>query len=739
MRITALTAAIMALGLSAEGLAQQQPAQQSSGQIQEIVVTAEKKQEDLLNVPVPVTALDPSSLVDQNWLRMEDYATAVPALNVSPIGFGTQFISIRGITTGGGTPTVGILIDDIPFGSSTFLGGGQAVPDIDPGDLARIEVLRGPQGTLYGASSIGGLIKYVTIDPSTDGVSGHAQAGVSTIENASDLGYNVRGSVNLPLSDTIAVRASGFTREDPGYIDNPLLNEKGVNEERVYGGRLSALWRPSDVFSLKLSALYQDTKVGGQDEVETESALGGGPGAPPPQLLGDLQQGFVAGTGSAEDKTQAYGATVLAKLGSADLTFLSGYSVHSGSAVADNTYALGGLLAAVFGVPVAGAGVDIDIETRKVTEELRLNVPLGAQVDWLIGGFYTHERTDPFTDTILGLNPSTGALLGNFGAEYFPSTLEEYSGFTDVTIRFTDQFDIQLGGRESHFDQSAGQTTSGTYAFLLSGGTTMSLVSPEVNTSSNAFTYLVTPRFQITPDLMVYARAASGYRAGGPNVAPGTPTEYVPDKTENYELGLKGSFLDHTLSVDTSLYYIDWNNIQLTLLDTAIDQTYTGNGGKAKSEGLELSVESKPLTGLTIDGWVAWNEAVLTQTLPATATVVGVPGDRLPYSARISGSLIVEQRFPLTRSVTGFVSATENYVGDRLTSFGTSEQRQIFPAYATTNLRLGAQYQTWTYNVYANNLADRRGVIQGGSATGNPAALTLIRPREIGLTVAKTF
>ena len=218
--------------------------------LSEIIVTAEKRSERIQDVPVPVTALDASQLTENSQVRFEDYYTSVPGLSFAP-NEQNNFLAIRGISTGGySNPTVGIVIDDVPFGGSTAQGGGQVMPDIDPGDLARVEVLRGPQGTLYGASSMGGLLKFVTIDPSTDAVSGRVQAGVSDVHNAGQPGYSVRASVNVPLNDTLAMSASAFTRVDPGYIDNPVYHLDGVNETKVMGGRLALLWLPSDVVTV---------------------------------------------------------------------------------------------------------------------------------------------------------------------------------------------------------------------------------------------------------------------------------------------------------------------------------------------------------------------------------------------------------------------------------------------------------------------------------------------------------
>ena len=222
--------------------------------LEEIIVTAQKRNERLQDVPVPVTVLSADALVENDQTRLRDYFESVPGFTVSPgpSAGNQQMLTIRGISSGAfGNPTVGVTVDDVPFGAFTR----EYAPDIDPSDLARVEVLRGPQGTLYGASSMGGLLKFVTVDPSTEALTGRIEAGTNSVYNGAELGYNFRGSINVPLTDSLALRASAFTREDPGYIDNPRLGSEGVNEDRVSGGRLSLLWRFADTFSLKLSAL----------------------------------------------------------------------------------------------------------------------------------------------------------------------------------------------------------------------------------------------------------------------------------------------------------------------------------------------------------------------------------------------------------------------------------------------------------------------------------------------------
>jgi len=231
---------------------------------------------------------------------------------------------------------------------------------------------------------------------------------------------------------------------------------------------------------------------------------------------------------------------------------------------------------------------------------------------------------------------------------------------------------VQLGGRESYIRQTYREEDSGPFVPGFYGVTSPRLV-PTLDANANAFTYLVTPRFRLSPDWMVYARLASGYRAGGVNFSAGTngvPPQYKPDKTQNYELGVKGTFLDRMMSVDASAYYIKWKDIQFFEVSKGFG--FTTNGSAAKSEGLEFSLEARPTRGLTITSWVAWDDAVLTQAFPAGSTAYGVPDDRLPYSSRFSGNISVEQVFPLTQELLGFVGGTVSYVGDRIGEFGAS-------------------------------------------------------------------
>jgi iron complex outermembrane recepter protein len=680
--------------------------------LEEVIITAQKRQERLQDVPVPAVAISADSLMDNNQLRLQDYYASVPGLNFTTGNRGEPLLAIRGITSGAYTnPTIGITVDDVPYGSSTSLGGGAVALDMDPSDLARIEVLRGPQGTLYGASSMGGLLKYVTVDPSTSSVNGRLQGSFSDVQNGSEQGYSLRGSINVPLGDTWAMRASGFTRRDPGYIDDPSRDVDGVNRIDADGGRLSALWLPSEDFSVKLSALYQDSKRYGSSAVHLQ------PG------LRDLQQSALRGTGAYRGKSRVYSATLAAKFGDVDLTSLSGYSINSWTSTLD--------LSPFFLIPLIEPE---DNETKKFTQEIRLSAPIGQKFEWLLGAFYTEEKTD-WLQTFLFIDPATG-IPASWGTYVFgPTKYEEYSAFANLTFHVSDRFDLQIGGRESRNRQAHAE--SATPGVLFGPG----FSNPTERTEDNAFTYLVTPRFKISPDVMMYARFASGYRAGGPNflsALTGARPQFSPDKTKNYEVGVKGDVFGEALSLDASLYYIDWEDLQLLVQNPGDNFSQYTNASRAKSEGVELSVESRPLTGLTIAAWVAWTKAVLTEALPP-GPAFGRSGDKLPYSSPFSGNLSLEQEFPLANSMTGFAGTSVSYVDDRVGGFKANAlaPQIVYPSYVQVDLRAGVRYDSWTLNVFLNNVADKRGIL-----TGDPAIATTvyyIQPRTAGLSVSKTF
>jgi outer membrane receptor protein involved in Fe transport len=588
---------------------------------------------------------------------------------------------------------------------------------------------------------MGGLVKFVTVDPSFFEISGRVQGGVSSVRHGNDTGHSVRGSINIPLGETFAVRASAFTRHDPGFIDNVLTGKDDVNSGNADGGRVSALWRPTNNVSLKLGALVQDIERQGRSEAFTLPSLS------------TWQQSFLPGTGSYDKKIRSLSASLTTKLASADIVALSGYSVNKSSSAIDYTLdpSQSGTVAFVYppnlypdlnppGVPFLEHQ-----ETKKFTQEVRLTVPVAERVDWLFGAFYADEDSE-VRSSEYAANAETGAIADKVFDNVYPSSYKEYALFTDFTFKVTDRFDVQLGGRQSRTEQRYSQALSGPLVLAI-GVSSGTLIEPQNKSEESPFTYLLTPRIKISPDLMVYARLASGYRSGGPNqlcVVFVKPCEYGLDKTRNYELGLKGTFLERKLSLDASVYYIDWQDIQLLAL-TAGGSDYLANLGNARSEGIELAAESRPWSGLTIAAWLAWNNSELTEDPPADVQISAESGDRLPFSGRYSGNLSVVQELPISTAVSAFFGGSISYLGDRKSEFLAKNPllptppRQSFPAYARTDLHAGLRYDTWTATLFVNNVTDKRVPLSGGRGFYLPFSFTYLEPRSMGLSISKSF
>jgi outer membrane receptor protein involved in Fe transport len=692
----------------------------------EVIVTAQKKEERLMDTPVSVTAVQAQRLVESAKVKLRDFSAQIPGLDVQPGNTAQNFLTIRGITNVANA-TVGVTVDDVPYGGATVYTGANIVPDLDPGDLERIEVLRGPQGTLYGANTLAGLIKYVTKDPSTAGFSGRAEGGVGGIQNGDGPSYNVRGSVNIPVGDRLAYRASAFWRHDPGYIDNPVLGLKGVNEWRTFGARISGLFKPSESSYVKLGALYQRTDAVGPNEVNIR------PG------LGDLQQNYVKDGGRFSQTTALYTANVGLRFAGVQLVSVTGFAHNGQHTKIDDTYLAGARSQAAFGV--SGAIGTNNRPVNRITQEIRLSSTLWRRFDWQLGGFYSHEKSSSHQG-LFAADPASGRIVGQFWDYFSPGQVyDEYAVFGNLTWRLTDRFDILGGFRETHFKTAfAAINQSGTFGASGPGVGQNPTTAPEVDGSGDAFTYLVTPRYRFSPEFMVYARIASGYRPGGVNTAAvraqGAPPTYAPDKTQSYELGAKGDFMQGRLTLDASLYYIDWTNIQLGLTAPG-GFFYTGNGSGAKSQGFELSVTTRPLTGLSVEGWIAYTDAVLTEDIKNSPTH-GLAGDRLPNSPRWSGHVALEQEFPLGRA-TGYVGGELSLIGDRWSVFTGSALRQVFPAYAKADLHAGARSGPWTFNLYVNNVTDKRAAVQGGIGYFEPNTFIYITPRNFGLNVSRVF
>ncbi|HWW83383.1 MAG TPA: hypothetical protein VNZ26_07260, partial [Vicinamibacterales bacterium] len=452
--------------------------------------------------------------------------------------------------------------------------------------------------------------------------------------------------------------------------------------------------------------------------------------------LGGLQQYYLPGVRGFERTLQAYSASFRTKLRRFELVSLTGYNINDSTGTLDWSYYYAPTFQPIFGV--TGAIHTNHTTTTRFTEEVRLSSSVAWKFDWQVGTFYSHE--DRANDQHLrAVDPVTGRVVGEFGHYQYPEQYDTSATFGDVTFHLAKRIDLQVGGRLSHdtLNEEAGISAG----IDVGGGIN---IAPASMTTFNTFTYLITPRFNLAPNVMLYGRAASGFRPGQSNavtaalVTEKIPLQAEPDKTENYEIGVKGDFLEHKASVDASLYYIDWQHIQIGVLTEKAAWGYTANGGRAKSEGVELSGTVRPLAGLRIAAWGVLNNAVLTEPFPANSTAHGAVGDRLPEGSRHSGNVSIDRSFPLWNRAVGSVGGKVSYIGDRLGAFTVaSSRRDEYPAYSKTDLNAGLKYSSWTTNVYVSNVFDERGVIGKNPYTLD--SLIYIPPRTVGLTFTRKF
>jgi len=349
------TAASVTVLAAPGAFAQQAPASRNSLTLEEVIVTAQKRTEALQDVAQSVTVLSNATFERQQADNLQDYLALIPGLSLEGSTRGVSRITLRGINTGGVASTVGVYVDEVPFGSSSGLANGAILAgDFDTFDMQRLEVLRGPQGTLYGASSLGGVMKFVTNPPQTESFEGKAQVAMEDVSGG-DLGYSASSFVNIPLSDRFAVRATGFYRLDGGFVDsignNPIpslldpdvnvvqgtLNEENINELETYGGRLSALFNASDAFSIRLTALLQNIATSGSDSIETDRAT-------LEPLYGDRVSSLYHHEPT-DLRYRIYSATLDWNLGPASLLSSTSYGTFQEDLQRDEARGFGGILA----------------------------------------------------------------------------------------------------------------------------------------------------------------------------------------------------------------------------------------------------------------------------------------------------------------------------------------------------------------------------------------------------------
>jgi len=705
-------------------------AAESSYVLEEVIVTATKRAEKARDIAGSISAMSGDQLDAVGAQSFEDYLARTPGVVFSAGPNGDSTAIIRGVGTNSGKdqgqgPT-GYFINEIPL---TEPGYAMAIPDIDAFDVERVEVLRGPQGTLFGSSSLGGAINYVAREASLTGLDAAFETGLtSTRHTDSEIGYIGKGMINLPVTETLAVRGVYHYRDEPGYLDNVGLNERGTNDYTTRGGRVSAVWAPVDGTKLSWLSLFDNSRTKDfayrypdKGEFTRESLV-----AEPVQY-----------------KFQLHSLRLDQDLGFATLTALGAYNEKRRNLVTDYTVFYGAGL--INPTPYFDRGKS---ETKSL--EVRLASPTGETFDWLVGVMGT--KTDKtFNDSIT--SEGSNAILAPVnnpqdlrGDEFYWGTGhtegEEKAVFGEANVHFNSQWTLTFGGR--YFDTEV--TSGAVYSGVFYPG---NLALPVTTQKEDGFAPKLSVAYRADEDLMFYALASRGYRFGNPNTifpVPGfdTPPGWKTDSLWNYELGTRTTWLDRRLQADLTVFFIDWEDLQVRLYRPVDGATYGTNAGSARNVGQEFNGLWRVSQALDLQLNITHLDARLTETTVSESKAVLRDGERLPSASewQLAGSVVL--RLPVAYEPT--VTLSHRYLSEAPQAFPVVVNLDEEPppaarlnGYSETDLRVAATFGKVGTAVFVNNLTDERGVTFGYGDFGLGLQDFIIRPRTFGVTVNWSF
>jgi len=752
MNRTRIAAAAALACLSVPVLAADDTNNNTPQTLDKVIVTAQKREQAALDVPASVTAVNAQRLSNAGLSQLEDYVTQIPGMSITSNG-GSMQVTLRGISTGlsQSSPTTSIYIDDAPVGSvNAYTTGATQVPDLDPADLARIEVLKGPQGTLFGAGAMGGMLRYVTAAPSFSKAGGSITAGIESTDHG-EMGHLLRASANMPFDDgRMALRFSVFGRKLGGWIDNVAPGgRKDDNETKISGGQIAYAWQLNPDWRLNALALTQTTDATGSNGVDI-------------QAITPAQQSIVPLTGawttsnlvpvSSKRKLDLGNLAIHGNVG--DVTLVSSTTLQNirAEAIGDGSQSFGTLLALVYGQP-RNVQTDQITHTHRFTQELRAEASaLDGRLNYQAGLYYTQEDDSNRIPAFGAFNPLTGAaqpVLNPFDGSVVPdgiakahidTTYKETSVFANATYSITPKFDLQLGLRWGRDRQHYDQLYTG-LLYLVPAALTQ-------DASHSKATYLLTASYKPSATDAFYARLATGYRPGGPSAA--TPdTGFSPivgaDSLTSAEAGWKSVFMQGKASFEVAVFNTDWKDIQIqTKKNTS---NFFVNGGKAVSRGLETTLALYPMPGLSLRGSFGYTDAHLTSdtTNVLVGTVpLGRDGDRLPFVPKTTVSLAGDYRWGIAAFGGGWsatVGGSVSRTGDRISDY-SANPRTTLPAYTTVDLNAAVDNANWRFSAYVKNLNNSDGVIYLGSRgvlPSQPWSAGYVRPRTIGLQGTYAF
>lgn len=747
----------------AAGAIQAAPAEDASDSaaLGEIVVTAQRRTEDAKEVPTSISVLGAAALENSHIEGLEDISRAVPGLSFgSGGGPGLDNIEMRGISSSAGSATVGLYLDDVPI-TVTNLYNGAVEPRLF--DLDRVEVLRGPQGTLYGASSMGGAIRFISKQPDLTTFGGSVESLVSGTRHGG-VNYDEQGVVNIPIVEgKAAVRLGVDIGEDSGYIDNYTLADalarRGTNTDKWSVLRLSGKVEVNDTLTVT-PAFY------GEWEKADDTAVFF-PNVGLYQQQKEVQEPYT-------NNVTISSLTVAKQWDWAQLTSISSYFQQQFNRIEDGTYYnseyLGyiidqdppnGILNQGYQIGLLPGPVYTWVKTSTATQEFRLASTLSdSPLSWVGGVFFSDYRVhrqfnayiDDFTQTfesIYGVAPQDAPV---FAGATFPNNSvatddtaedeKQYAAFADVSYRILPTLKATAGLRYSYAPTIFNDFQGGYF----------SIGVPPVSTRAKF--YATTPKFSltydVTPDATVYASASQGFRIGGSEiyVSPSlcaadltnlgltsAPTNFNSDSLWSYESGVKARFLDDTLSVNLDGYYVKWKNIQQTVTLPICGYTITTNVGDAEIWGPELEIAYKPVPALTLGLSTEYTHDALTKV---TSSVGASVGEHILNVPEWMATFRFDYTQPLSDNIKGFVRSDYDWTGPSYGSFNPTSPDYSRPVYSVLNANIGVKLSSCEISLFAKNLLDDHKQIQHPAILSEYEAYT-VRPLTVGLGIKATF
>jgi iron complex outermembrane receptor protein len=721
----------------------------------DIVVTASKRgNQTVQSTPIAIQALSGELLTAKGAIEFSDFAGSISGLQFDDLGPGDKKYIIRGVSSTGAA-TVGVYYDEAVITASNSNDGGGRNADIRLFDLERIEVLKGPQGTLYGASSMSGTIRYITNKPSLKDFSGTVTGEVSGTEGGG-ANYLLHGTLNVPIvTDRLGLRVTGWLDDKSGYVDQPRIPSGGlhnVNTDRTNGGRAILRWVPVDDLVVTGSATIQSTKANGSSRYTPPGSLSfGNAGAGFPKIPGgDLINTDIARS-PWDELLHVYGLTAEYTTPIGLFTATTNYFDRRIHFVYDSSPIL-----FFFGVPIPAA--TIEPQDRSVwSNEIRYASKFAGPINFVVGGFFQQERsnfevqvirTDNFGNPagpFSRLN-ADDALQTATGNTFFGRTdnqrIDQEAAFGEITGNVTSALSGTFGVRYFHSKQTADQET--THPF---GGFSGSPVGVLSNTSSDSKTTLkFNVAYKPNRDFLAYFTAAQGFRVGGVNAAnlPFTsniPKGYTPDTLWNYELGVKTT-LAHRIRANLTGYVIDWSDTQVRSVDKTGAFPFTTNAGSVQIKGVEAEVEGRIARGLEVSFAGSYQDAILQQDQPFIPgnPNLGRKGDRLPNVPEWQASASLSYTAPIKTGLDAVLRADMTYRDRTKTQFNPASPFNVgLKEYASVNLRAGVTGGNWSAAVFVRNLTNVRAQIDAIASNQDPLARITIRPRTWGATVTRNF